>query len=78
MEGACSTKGKRKVYRRFWWGKLREIRSRWEDNKKLDLQKVGCGHGQDLSSGSGRGRLTGTCEYGNEHSGSIRCGEFLD
>jgi hypothetical protein len=24
------------------------------------------------------GTLAGTCEYGNEPSGSIRCGEFLD
>jgi hypothetical protein len=22
--------------------------------------------------------VTGTCEYGNELSGSIKCGEFLD
>jgi hypothetical protein len=23
-------------------------------------------------------RGAGSCEYGNEHSGSIKCGEFLD
>jgi hypothetical protein len=23
-------------------------------------------------------RLVGTCECGNEHSGAIKCGEFLD
>ena len=22
--------------------------------------------------------MAGTCEYGDEHSGSIKCGEFLD
>ena len=27
--------------------------------------------------GSG-GQVAGTCEYGNELSGSIKCGEFLD
>jgi hypothetical protein len=28
--------------------------------------------------GSGQGEVTGTCEYGNGLSGSIKCGEFLD
>jgi hypothetical protein len=28
--------------------------------------------------GSGHGQVAGTCEYGNELSGSIKCGEFLD
>ena len=28
--------------------------------------------------GSGLGEVAGTCEYGNELSGSIKCGEFLD
>ena len=35
------------------------------------------GHGLD-QSGSGQGQVAGTCECGNEPSGSIRCGEFLD
>ena len=35
------------------------------------------GHGQD-SSGSGCGQMAGTCKRGNEPSGSIKCGEFLD
>jgi len=29
-------------------------------------------------SDSGQGQVTGTCKYGNEPSGSIKCGEFLD
>jgi len=29
-------------------------------------------------SGSGYGQMTGTCECGNEPSGSIKRGEFLD
>ena len=29
-------------------------------------------------SGSGQGQLAGTCECGNEPSGSIKCGEFFD
>jgi len=28
--------------------------------------------------GSGEGQVAGTCEYGDELSGSIKCGEFLD
>ena len=28
-----------------------------------------------LSVGTG---VAGACEYGNEHSGSIKCGQFLD
>jgi hypothetical protein len=30
------------------------------------------------SSGSEEGAIAGFCEYGNEPSGSIKCGEFLD
>ena len=29
-------------------------------------------------SGSGQGQVADTCECGNEPSGSIKCGEFLD
>ena len=29
-------------------------------------------------AGSGYGQVAGTCEYGNELSGSIKCAEFLD
>ena len=28
--------------------------------------------------GSGQGKMAGTCECGNEHSGSIKCEDFLD
>ena len=46
-------------------------RRRWEDNIKTDHQEVGrgCGDWMELAS---------TCDYGNELSGSIKCGEFLD
>jgi hypothetical protein len=53
-------------------------RRRWEENIKMDLQKVGCGvYGLDRA-GSGKGQVVGTCECGNETSGSIKCGNFLD
>ena len=29
-------------------------------------------------SDPGEGQVAGTCESGNEPSGSIKCGEFLD
>jgi hypothetical protein len=35
------------------------------------------GHGLDRS-GSGQGQVSGTCKCGNECSGSIKCGKFLD
>ena len=35
------------------------------------------GHGLD-QCGSEQGQVAGTCECGNELSGSIKCGEFLD
>jgi hypothetical protein len=49
-------------------------RRRWEDNIKMDHREVGCG-GMDWF---GQGQVAGTCECGNEPSGSIKCGEFLD
>jgi hypothetical protein len=35
------------------------------------------GHGLDLT-GAGQGQVAGYCEFGNELSGSIKCGKFLD
>jgi len=53
-------------------------RRRWEDNIKIDLQEVGC-EGMDwIELAQAREKVAGSCECGNEHSGSIKCGEFLD
>ena len=48
---------------RFWWGNLRERRfgrpkHRWEDNIKMDLQKVGrgCGDWMELAQDRKRWR----------------------
>jgi hypothetical protein len=49
-------------------------RRRWE-NIKMDLQEVGWG--LDLS-GSEQRQVTSCCASGNEPSGCIKCGEFLD
>ena len=44
----------------------------------MDLQEVGGGCGDWMELAQDRGRVTGTCEYGDEPSGSKKCGEFLD
>jgi len=51
-------------------------RRRWEDNIKMDLQEVGYG-GVDWIK-LAQDKKSGTCECGNEPSGSMKCGEFLD
>jgi hypothetical protein len=52
-------------------------RRRWEDNIKMDLQEGSvevCTGSSWLRIGTG----DGTYDCGNEPSGSIKCGEFLD
>jgi len=49
-----------------------------EDNIKKDLQEVGCGVMDWIELAQDRDRWQGTCECVNEHSGSIKCGEFLE
>jgi hypothetical protein len=57
---------------------LRKPGRRWKNNTKMNLQRSGVGsHGLDCC-GSVEGLVDGACECGNEHSGSIKCGEFLD
>jgi len=67
----------------FWWRNARE-RDHLEGTvtyKEIILKwifrKSDVGHGLDLS-GSGYGQLAGSCECGNEPSGSIKCKEFFD
>ena len=72
------------MYTGFWWGNFRE-RDRLGDPgvdgkiiliwifRKWDVR----GYGLDRA-GSGYGQVAGTCEFGDELSGYIKCGEFLD
>jgi hypothetical protein len=43
----------------------------------VDLREVGWGHGLD-QSGLGEGQAAGCCVYGDEPSGSVKFGEFLE
>jgi hypothetical protein len=56
---------------------LRRPRRRWEDNIKINLQEVGCGGVEWIGLALDRDRWR-TLLRGNEPSGLIKCGEFLD
>jgi hypothetical protein len=79
MGGSCSSVGEgRGVYRVLVEkSEGKRPRRRWVDNIKMDLQVVGCGGMDWIDLAQGR-QVVGTCEYGNESPGSIKCGEFLD
>jgi hypothetical protein len=53
-------------------------RLRWKDNIKTDLREVGWGGMNWIELAQDKGQVAGSCECGNEPSGSIKCGEFLD
>ena len=84
MGEACSAYGERKGVYRILVGKpegkrpMGRTRRRWKDNIKMDLQEVGCGGMDWIELAQDRGQVAGTCEYGNESSGSIKSREFLD
>ena len=44
----------------------------------MGLQEVGCGGKEWIDLAQERGPVAGSCEFGNEPSGSIKCGKFLD
>ena len=53
-------------------------RRRWVDNIRMDLQEVGCGYMDWIWLVQDRDGLADACRCGNEPSGSVKCGEFLD
>ena len=55
-------------------------RRSWVDNVRTDLREVGGGmwvYGLDWA-GPGWRQVADVCECGNEPSGSVKCGEFLE
>jgi len=53
-------------------------RRRWVDNIRMDLQGMGCGYMDWNGLAQDRDSWRTLCERGNEPSGSVKCGEFLD
>jgi hypothetical protein len=49
----------------------------WRIILRWIIQEMGWGHGLGRH-GSEKGQVAGTCECGNEHSGSIKCEELLN
>ena len=49
-----------------------------QDNIKTDIQEVGWDGMDRIDVAQDRNKMAGTYECGNEPSGSIKCGEFLD
>ena len=68
---------------RFWWGNLRE-RGQWGDpdaDGRIILRWIFRKWEGVVGTGWSWlrvGHVAGTCEYGDEPSGSKKCGEFLD
>ena len=52
-------------------------RRRWLDNIRMNVQEVGCGYMDWIGLAQDR-QVAYACECGNEPSGSVICGEFLD
>jgi hypothetical protein len=55
---------------------LERPRRRWVESIKIDLTEIEW-YGLDRS-GSGYGPVEGSCEHGNEPSGSIKCRKVLE
>jgi len=53
-------------------------RRRWLDNIRMNLQEVGCGYMDWIGLARDREQVADGCDCGNEPSGSVKCGEFLD
>ena len=81
--GRAARMGRVEVYTGFWWGNLKE-RDYLDDpgvDGRIILRRIFKKWDVRAWAGSmwlGIGQEAGTCECGNEHSGSIQCEEFLD
>jgi hypothetical protein len=64
----------------LWWGGLRE-RDNWGDRDvdgRIILRRIFRKWEGVVGTGWSWAHVAGTCEYGNELSDSIKCGEILD
>jgi hypothetical protein len=52
---------------------LGRIRRRWENNIKMDLRETGWDIMDWTHLGQDGRKMEGSCEHGNEPSGSIKC-----
>jgi hypothetical protein len=83
MGAACSTYGGQQNLYRLSVSKpggkrpLGRPKLRWEDNIKMDFLEVRCDDIDWIDLVQDRD-VADTCECGNEHSGSIKFGEFID
>jgi hypothetical protein len=57
---------------------LGSSRCRWEDNIRMDLSEIGWGGMDWIHLAQDRSQWLSSCEHGNEPSGSIKGGEYLD
>jgi hypothetical protein len=76
MGEACSAYGERRDAYRGWVGKGDHGGDPGVDGR-ISSGSGMWEQGEDRS-GSGQGQVADTCKRGNEPSGSIKCGEFLD
>ena len=83
MGRACNTNGEPGTHEGFPVGKpegnrpLRRPRRRWEDNIKMDLREIGRCCMDWITYDLRRRPVEGSCEHGNESSGSIKCCKIL-
>jgi hypothetical protein len=77
MVGACGTYGREKIQTKFWLGSVKEINLLDDPDLDVNYRIILKWRLQEQMSGC-RLEYCGCCEYGNEHSVSTKCREFLD
>jgi hypothetical protein len=53
-------------------------RRRWADNIQMGLEEIGWDGMDWIDLAQGREQWMGSCEHGNEPSGSVKCWEVLE